>query len=265
MAVSFSLVDPKFLVQQTFSLTLQPVRPALAKVNETYEQYRHYNALVIVLLVRKIPKMKFLLSCTSSQQDLRRLRKYYRLEVQLAYLVYFAQMLLRFASHLIFSALQISLTLLFQSYTHVFKNKFTFIYFNLALYPSWQDLKGLIKQYRQEVQLAYLVDFAQFLSRFSPHSTFLHSKLQSYTSWNHFYKRMFAFIFVLIWSCTCSWQDPSWPRKATGLRYSLHIQSPLPNFYFGLLHILLFGTLNLSYTPWNHELIYNASCTSCIF
>ena len=265
MAVSFSLVDHKFLVQQSFSLTLQLLRSTLAKVNKTHEQYRHHNAFVIVLLVRKISKMKFLLSCTFRQQDLRRLRKYYRLEVQLAYLVYFAQMLLRFASHFIFLHSKLvlhsffSLTLMF-SRTNL--HLFILIW---SCTPSWQDLKGLIKYYRQEVQLAYLVDFAQFLSRFSPHSTFLHSKLQSYTSWNHFYKRMFAFICVLIWSCTCSWQDPSWLRKATGLRYSLHIQSTLPNFYFGLLYILLFGTINLSYTPWNHELIYNASCTSCIF
>ena len=50
-----------------------------------------YNALFLVLLVRKIPNMKFLLYSTS--EDLRRLRKYYRLEVQLAYLVDFAQFL----------------------------------------------------------------------------------------------------------------------------------------------------------------------------
>ena len=85
VAVSFTPVDPKFLVQQRFSLTLQPQRPAPAKVNETLAQYRHHNALVIVLLVRKIPKMKFILSCASSRQDVRRLRKYFRLEVQLAY------------------------------------------------------------------------------------------------------------------------------------------------------------------------------------
>ena len=37
MAVSFTLIDLKFPVQQSFSLTLSPLRPALAKVNETYE------------------------------------------------------------------------------------------------------------------------------------------------------------------------------------------------------------------------------------
>ena len=63
IAVSFTHVELKFLVQKSFSLTLQPLRPTLAKVKKTYEEYRHFNALVMMLLVRKIPKMKFLLSC----------------------------------------------------------------------------------------------------------------------------------------------------------------------------------------------------------
>ena len=75
MAVSFTLVDLKFLVEQSFSLTLQPPRPTLAKVNKTYEQYRHYNVFFIVLLVRNISKMKLLLSCSSRRQDPRRHRK----------------------------------------------------------------------------------------------------------------------------------------------------------------------------------------------
>ena len=67
MAVSFTLVDLKFLVQQSLSLTLWPLKPTLAMVNNSYEYYRRYNALVRVLLFGKIPKMKFLLSCTSSR------------------------------------------------------------------------------------------------------------------------------------------------------------------------------------------------------
>ena len=67
VAVSFTPVDPKFLVQQRFSLTLYPQRPAPVKVNETHEQYCPHNALVVVLRVRKIPKMKFILSCASSR------------------------------------------------------------------------------------------------------------------------------------------------------------------------------------------------------
>ena len=67
VAVSFTPVDPKFLVQQRFSLTLYPQRPAPVKVNETHEQYCQHNALVVVLRVRKIPKMKFILSCASSR------------------------------------------------------------------------------------------------------------------------------------------------------------------------------------------------------
>ena len=59
MAVSFTLFDLKFLVQQSFNLSLRPLRPALAKVNKIYEYYRHYNALVIVLLVERFPRWNF--------------------------------------------------------------------------------------------------------------------------------------------------------------------------------------------------------------
>ena len=45
----------------SLSLTLQPLRPMLAKVNKTYEQYCHFNDPVVVLLVGKIHRMKFLL------------------------------------------------------------------------------------------------------------------------------------------------------------------------------------------------------------
>ena len=130
VAVSFTLVDLKFLAQQNFSLTLQPLRPTLSKVNKTYELYRYYNALVTVLLVRKISKMKFLLSCTSSRQDLRWLRKYYRLEVKFAYSVNFAQLLQRFASHFTFSAPQVSLTSVESLF---FKNTYTLIHFLFGL------------------------------------------------------------------------------------------------------------------------------------
>ena len=37
VAVSFTLVDLKFLVQQSVSLTLWPLRPTLAMVNNSYE------------------------------------------------------------------------------------------------------------------------------------------------------------------------------------------------------------------------------------
>ena len=39
MAVSFTLADLKFLVQQSFSLTLYSLRPTLAKVNKIYESF----------------------------------------------------------------------------------------------------------------------------------------------------------------------------------------------------------------------------------
>ena len=171
MAVSFTIVDVKFLVQQSFSLSLQLLRPAHAKVIETYEQCRNYNALAIVLLVRKIPKMKFLFSCTSGRQDLRRRKKYYRLEVQLAYLVNFAQLLLRFASHFTFSALQISLTLLWVNF---FKNTYILFYFYLVLYLQlWLEV-----QHTQWTLPNFYYGY--------PHFTFLHSKMLSYTRWNHF-------------------------------------------------------------------------------
>ena len=97
----------------SLSLTLQPLRPMLAKVNKTYEQYCHFNDPVVVLLVGKIHRMKFLLSCTSSQQDLR---------IQLVYLVNFSHF--TFVVYLFyFSTLQISLTLLGITF---FMNTFTF-------------------------------------------------------------------------------------------------------------------------------------------
>ena len=62
--------------------------------------------------------------------------------------------------------------------------------------------------YRLEVELAYLVDFVQFLLWFALHFTFLHSELQPYTLWNQFFlKNTFEFFFSLIWPCTSRWQD----------------------------------------------------------
>ena len=177
--------------------------------------------------------MKFLLSCTSSRQDQKALTKYYRLELQPAYLDDFVQSLLRFAPHLTFlhsklvlysleslftrvrlhsfsylvfylqligsegayyrlgscilsplcpifitvsttsdfSALQISLTIIFH------KSTFTSIFFIWSSTSRWQDLKRLIKYNQLEAQFANLVTFAQFLLRFAPHLTLLHSKL----------------------------------------------------------------------------------------
>ena len=39
MAVSFTLADLKFLVQQSFSLTLYSLRPTLAKVKKIYKSF----------------------------------------------------------------------------------------------------------------------------------------------------------------------------------------------------------------------------------
>ena len=90
-----------------------------------------------------------------------------------------------------------------QSYTPLnpffFKNTYTFIHFYLVLYLQLVGSWGLIKYYQLEVQLAYLVDFAKFLLRFTPHLTFLLSKLQSYTLWNHFSQEyIYIYFFNLV-------------------------------------------------------------------
>ena len=64
-----------------------------------------------------------------------------------------------------------------QSYSHFSRIRLHLCIFIWSCTSSWQDLSGLIKYYWLEVQLAYLVDFAQFLLRFTRHFTFLHSKL----------------------------------------------------------------------------------------
>ena len=115
--------------------------------------------------------MKFLLSCTSSQQDQKALIKYYRLELQPAYSDDFVQFLLRFAPHLTFLHSKLVLHSLESLFTRVNLHLFSYLVFYLQLIGS----EGAY--YRLEVQLAYLVHFAQFLLRFPPHLTFLHSKL----------------------------------------------------------------------------------------
>ena len=171
MAVSFTLVDLKFLVKQSFSLTLQPPRPTLAKLNKTYEQYRHYNAFVIVLLVRHISKMKLLLSCSSRRQEPRRHRK----------------ILPARGTAGIFSPLCPIFTtgcLTFhsfdtpnQSYTHFSKNTFTFIYFYLVMYLQPVGSKGAYKILLVRGTACILSRLSPILLRFVRHFTFLHSKL----------------------------------------------------------------------------------------
>ena len=60
-------------------------------------------------------------------------------------------------------------------------NNFLRIHLNFCSFiwsssSSWQDLRRLRKDHQLEVQLAYLVNFPQFLLRFA-HFSFLHSKL----------------------------------------------------------------------------------------
>ena len=121
--------------------------------------------------------------------------------------------------------------------------------FLLSCTSSQWDLKGLIKYYRLEVKLAYLVDLAQFLLRFVPRLTFLYSKLVL-----HSLESLFTSLRLhLFWSCTSSWQDLKRLRKYNRLGGTACIfKSTLPNFFNDLLQILLCCTPNQSYTPLNH-------------
>ena len=106
-----------------------------------------------------------------------------------------------------FSALQVvvlhCLELLF---TRVHLHLFFFIW---SCTSSWQDFQRLRKYYQLEVQLAYLIDFAQFSLQFALNFTFRHS-IQSYTTLESFF---FHEYLLVSWSCTSSWQDLAWLGK----------------------------------------------------
>ena len=141
--------------------------------------------------------------------------------------------------HDLLSALRIGLKLLGITF---FKNTCTFIYLIWSCTSSWQDLKRLKKYYRLEVQLAYLVSFAQFLLRFSSHFTFLHSK-SILISWESLFSRKHVHLFIyFIWSCTSIWQGSD---NTTGQRCSLFILSTLPNFCYAWLQAY-FSELQIS-------------------
>ena len=137
----------------------------------------------------------------------------------LTYLLDFAQFqfLLRFSSHFAFLH---SKLVLHSFWLLFFKNTFPFI-FLFGLVPlAGRIFKRLRKYYRLEVQVAYLVEFAQILQWFAPHFTFLHSILVL-----HFLESLFSWIhmnlFIFIWCCTSSWWDLRRLRKC--LRYSPQI------------------------------------------
>ena len=71
-----------------------------------------------------------------------------------------------------------------------------------------------------------------FLLRFASHFIFLHSKLVLHSFESLFFKNR-STLFFLIWSCTSNWQDLILRgfKNTTGWRYSLHIQSTLPNVF----------------------------------
>ena len=97
-------------------------------------------------------------SCTSSWQ----LRKYKWVE---AHLVAFARFLLWFVSNFTF----LHSKLFLNPFESLFSTMSMILYiFIWSCTSSWQDLRRLRKHHRLEVQLAYLVDFARFLSWFAP-------------------------------------------------------------------------------------------------
>ena len=173
--------------------------------------------------------MRFLLSCPLAGRISGGFKKYYRLEVQLAYLVNFAQLLLRLCT--------VCFTFYFfctpnQPYTPLshFFQEYVSIYFLFGLVPLAGRILRLRKYYRLEIQLVYLVDFAQFVLPFAPQFTFLHSKLQSYTPWNHFILRIHFISFLLDLEPVYSQQDLRRLRKYHWLLVQLTYQSTSPNF-----------------------------------
>ena len=125
----------------------------------------------------------FIWSSTYSWQDLKRLIKYNQLEVQFAYLVNFAQFLLRFAPHLTFFLLQISLTLQGITFSLIHLHfVISYLVLNLWLVGSQEAQKIL------EIQLAYLIDFAKFLLQPVLHFTF--QPFQSYTTLESLFSRI---------------------------------------------------------------------------
>ena len=145
-----------------------------------------------------------------------------------------AYVLLQLASHFTFFILQISLTLLFQSYTHFFTNTLTFIYFYLVLYFQLVGSKGAQKIW------------------FASHLNFLHSKLV-FHSFESLFLRIHINLYISLFGLVpLPGRILRGSENTTGQSYSLHIQSTLPKFYNGLLYILLFSITTQSYAPWNH-------------
>ena len=120
--------------------------------------------------LERSPRLNFYCLVPLGGRTLGGIAKYYWLEVQLACLVHFAQLLRQVASHLTYSALQISLTLIFSRIRSHF-------FFFLVMYLQPVGSEGAYKYYWLEVQLVYLIDFAQFLLRFARHFTFLYCNL----------------------------------------------------------------------------------------
>ena len=85
-----------------------------------------------------------------------------------------------------------------------------YLFFLFGLVPlAGRIFQRLRKYYQLEVQLAYLIDFAQFSLQFALNFTFRNS-IQSYTTLESFF---FHEYLLVSWSCASSWQDLAWLGK----------------------------------------------------
>ena len=124
-----------------------------------------------------------------------------------------------------------------------FKNTNIFTYFYLVLYLQLIRSEGA---YKLEVQLAYLVDFAQFLSWCAPHFTFLHSKLQSYTAWNYFLQEYIYiyFFFLVLYLQLVGFSEAQKILSVRGIACIFNRLRPIFitvcfEFYFSAFHLVL--------------------------
>ena len=93
---------------------------------------------------------------------------------------------------------------------------------DVALFTSLKVILGYFRSFQKSLKVIlgffrsfqvipcfnnYQWTLPQFLLWFATHFTFLHSKLQSYTPWNHFLQEYIYIYIFYIWSCTRSnWQ-----------------------------------------------------------
>ena len=86
--------------------------------------------------------MRFLLSCPLAGRISGGFKKYYRLEVQLAYLVNFAQLLLRLCTVCFTFYFFCTPNQLYTPLSHFFQEYVSIYFFIWPCTPSWQDLEA---------------------------------------------------------------------------------------------------------------------------